>query len=365
MSKPSQSYNSSLKNRLLRGGKKWWEGNRWHRVLTITVAILSLLILIMWLIAQWYIQSQASKPLKLGVSFIPAYASSLGVDPKENMDALNDIGVRHYRLVSYWSEGEPVKGQYNFDNLDWEFAKAEKVNAKVVLTVGLRQPRWPECHIPDWAANEPPEVWQPQLYAYMKAVVNRYKDSPSLDAYQLENESFLKGFGICKDFSRQRLVDEYNMLKKLDPGHKFIVGRSNNALVFPVGQPQPDLFSISVYKRVWDAGFSHRYLEYPQPAWFYGYIAGVQMIFNHTNMILAELQAEAWPPNGQSITETSLEEQNKSLNAQRLEDRFKYGEATGMREIYMWGAEYWYYRLVVLKDPSLWNVAKQEFAQSQ
>ena len=195
----------------------------------------------------------------------------------------------------------------------------------------------------------------------MQAVVERYKASPSLQDYQLENEYFLKGFGICTDFSRERLVSEYNLVKRLDPKHPIIVSRSNNALGFPVGQPQPDEFGISIYKRVWDAGVTHRYLEYPFPAWYYGYIAGVQKIFNHRDMRVAELQAEAWAPNGQSLTEISLDEQNKSFNAERLADRFEYGKATGMRRIDLWGAEYWYYRKAVLKDPSLWNVAKREF----
>jgi hypothetical protein len=37
-----------------------------------------------------------------------------------------------------------------------------------------------------------------------------------------------------------------------------------------------------------------------------------------------------------------------------------------MRTIELWGGEYWYYRKVILHDPSLWNVAKEEFsAQNQ
>jgi hypothetical protein len=36
-----------------------------------------------------------------------------------------------------------------------------------------------------------------------------------------------------------------------------------------------------------------------------------------------------------------------------------------MKNIDLWGAEYWYYRAVKLHDPSLWNVAKQEFAAKQ
>jgi hypothetical protein len=162
--------------------------------------------------------------------------------------------------------------------------------------------------------------------------------------------------------TRGRLVGEYNLIKKLDPNHPVIIGRSNNALGFPVGQPQPDKFGISVYKRVWDAGVTRRYLEYPFPAWFYAYIAGTQKIFLHKDMAITELQAEAWAPNHKSLQDIGLDEQNKSLNAQRLERRFGYGKATGMREIYLWGAEYWYYRQQILHDPSLWNAAQQEFS---
>lgn len=316
----------------------------------------------MYGIAQWYIHSERSKPMELGVSFIPDYASSLGVDPQETMDGLLGIGVRNFRLVSYWSDAEQTQGTYDFSQLDWQFKKAEAAHANIILTVGLRQPRWPECHMPDWVQNEPKSVWQPQLERYMQAIVERYKDSPSLHEYQLENEYLLHGFGICTDFSRDRLVSEYNLVKKLDPKHSIIVGRSNNAQGIPLGAPKPDLFSISVYKRVWDANVSHRYLEYPFPAWYYGFLGGTQRILLHRDMVLGELQAEAWPPNGKTIPETSLDEQNKSLNASRLEDRFGYGQATGMRQIDMWGAEYWYYRLKVLHDPSLWDVAKQEFS---
>lgn len=333
-----------------------------RRVTVIFLLVLGIGLGGMYGIAEWYIQTQASKPLQLGVSFIPDYASSLGVDPQQAMDGLLNIGVKHFRLVSYWSDAEQTKGSYDFSQMDWQFQKAEAEHAKIVLTVGLRQPRWPECHIPDWALNEPKSEWQPQLQKYIQAVVERYQHSPSLDKYQLENEYFLKGFGTCTDFSRDRLVSEYNLVKKLDPSHPIIVGRSNNALGFPVGEPQPDQFSISVYKRVWDAGVTHRYLEYPFPAQFYGFLAGTQKIFLHKDMSIGELQAEAWGPNGQQLTQISLTEQNKSFNAQRFKDRVAYGKATGMRQIDLWGAEYWYYRLTVLHDPSLWNVAQEEFS---
>lgn len=355
--------------RLVKTLKSYWRKNWWHKVVSVLTILIVLWVGFTYAIAQWYIWSERNTPLKLGVSFIPDYAQSLGVDPQENMDALLGIGVKHFRLVSYWSDAEQTKGTYDFSQLDWQFKKAEAKHAKITLSLGLRQPRWPECHMPDWARNEDKSVWQPQLEAYVKAVVDRYKDSPALDSYQIENEYFLKGFGICEEIpgalDRSRLVSEYNLVNKLDTKHKIIINRSNNALGWPVGQPRPDEFGISIYKRVWDGNLTHRYLEYPQPAWYYGFVAGWQKIVTGKDMIIHELQAEAWAPAGKNIQDISLDEQNKSLNAKRFADRFGYAKATGMKEAYMWGAEYWYYRMEVLHDPSLWKVAQKEFSQTQ
>jgi hypothetical protein len=344
----------------------YWRHSWWHKVLAVATIAVALSLGTMYGIARWYMWTQASKPLVLGASFIPDYAQNLGVDPKATLDAmLNDLDIKQLRLVGYWDKIEPTEGQYDFSELDWQFEKANAAHAKVSLAIGLRQPRWPECHMPGWAQDESMDVWSVQLKAFMGKVMDRYKDNPALESYQLENEFFLSVFGQCPDFSRSRLVDEFNFAKEIDTKHPIIISRSNNALGIPVGQPQPDAFGVSVYKRVWDITFTKRYLEYPFPSWFYGFLGGAGKIFTGKDLYIHELQAEPWPPNGQEIRNTSLEEQSKSLDADRLRGRFEYGEATGLRHIDLWGAEYWYYRKEVLKDPSVWNVAKEEYQQAK
>jgi hypothetical protein len=342
--------------------KGWWQRRPlYQKIIGWILIVAAVIIGGMYGIATWYIAKHANEPMQVGVTFIPNYARSFDLDPQETMQAMiDDLGMRRFRLVSYWDNSEAVKGQYNFDELDWQFKKAEESGSKVSLALGLRQPRWPECHMPTWAMNEPREQWYGELNTYIKTVINRYKDSPALESYQLENEFFLEVFGECKDFNRQRLVDEYKLVKQTDPQHKVIVTRSNNALGFPVGDPQPDEFGVSVYKRVWDKTVTRRYFEYPFPAWFYAFLAGGGELLTGKDMIIHELQAEAWLPDGFDIKTAPASELEKSMNPQRLHDRFEYGRATGMHTIDLWGAEWWYYRKAKFNDPGLWDTAKDE-----
>jgi hypothetical protein len=337
---------------------------RWARRLLL--GFVSFLVLIaggMYGVAEWYIHSQPNTPRVVGVSFIPDYARYLGVEPHETLQSLLHIGVRHLRLVSYWSDIEPVQGRYNFDELDSEMQQAQAVGAKVTLSVGLRQPRYPECHAPNWIDTSQSESnWVPQLNNYMSVVITRYKDNPALQSYQLENE-FFNHFGACTNFDRTRLDSELALVHKLDSKHPVIITRSNNYAGFSTRAPLPDQIGVSVYRRVWDSTLTHRYLQYPFPSWYYAFLAGTQQILTGKPSILHELQTEPWLPNGKDILSTSLTEQNKSFDAARLAGTVKFARNTGMKQIDLWGGEYWYYRMTVLHDPTVWNEAKNVFAQ--
>ncbi len=343
----------------------WWSHKRFgQKLLIVFMASLVFMTGGMYGIAQWYIARHMHEPLQVGATFIPKYARYYDLDPKETLRAIiDDLGVRRLRLVSYWDEGEASPGKYDFTDLDWQFAMAEDRNVKISLAIGLRQPRWPECHMPAWAAKLPKDQWAIHLKYYMRAVIERYKDSPALESYQLENEYFLKAFGECPDFSRERLVDEFNLVRKHDPNHKLIVSMSNNAIGTPIGEPTPDEWAISVYKRVWDRTITKRYFEYPLPAWYYAFRAGWVELTRGRNSFIHELQAESWGPGDKTLKEISLAEQDKSLGPERLRDRFEYGRATGMRTIDLWGAEYWYWRKTRHHQPDLWNVAREEIAR--
>jgi len=345
-----------------------WFKNRkmWQRIILVVLALLIAWLATMYSIATWYRLDHQNEPLNLGVSFSSSYASGMGLDPRETLEAmLKDLHPSRVRLVSYWSEHEKTQGVYDFSDLDWQFALLQKYNAKASLSIGLRQPRWPECHFPEWAMNKNEAEITAPLETYIQTVVNRYKTAPALGEYQLENEYFLKVFGTCQNYrSRDRLISEFNLVKQLDPNHRVVISRSNNALGYPVNEPIPDASAVSVYKRVWDKTITKRYFEYPFPGWFYGTLAAIMQIVHGKPTIIHELQAEPWPPSGE-IIDNSLAEQNKSMDANRLEKRADYAISSGIRTIDFWGAEWWYWRLTKANDPTVWQSAIKIFSESQ
>lgn len=336
----------------------------WKRIALACVAFSFLITAVNYGVARWYQHTQADKPYSLGVTYISGYAASFGLDPHETLSAiLDDLGVRQLRLVSYWDVIEREKGQYDFSDLDWQMKAAEERGAKVSLAIGLRQPRWPECHSPKWVdSRQPREQWQPALEEFMAAVVNRYKTSPSLESYQLENEFYNSMFGKCYNADRDRLADELDLVHRLDSEHPVIISRSNNTPTLMLRKPVTDLNAFTLYRKVWDGTITKRYFTYPLPPWHYGAIAGWQKIIGGQDSIIHELQAEPWPPSGQGgIKGISLAEQDQTLSAEKLRENVEFAKDTGMRSIDLWGAEYWYYRKVKLNDPSVWSTAKDIF----
>ena len=149
---------------------------------------------------------QADK-IAWGVNFSQKHSQSLGLDWKENYLALlDDLKVKNIKLAAHWDLIEPQENQFNFQDLDWQLEKAEEKGAKIILAIGMKTPRWPECHIPEWAKNKSKQEQQKEILKMLENIVLRYKDSPTIKYWQVENEPFFP-FGDCpwvdKDFLKK------------------------------------------------------------------------------------------------------------------------------------------------------------------
>jgi hypothetical protein len=291
-----------------------------------------------------------------GASFSLKYANEMHIDPRGCLtSALNDLGVRRLRLMSYWDIHEAKRGTYDFTELDWQLELAEEHGAVVTLCLGLRQPRWPESHWPEWAKELPDAVWQQSLYDYIETVVQRYKDRACIISYQLENEAMLKKFGQNGNFDRRRLKQEYRLIKELDPDRPVIMTCSDSWGI-PIFGPRPDVYAFSLYRYFYDRG---AYRHSSRPALFYHLRALLIRVIKWRRVFIHELQAEPWGPKG--TVELSLEEQFKSMNAARVQEAVAFARRTKLAPIDIWGLEWWYWLKITQDQPEIWNDMKKVF----
>ncbi len=271
-----------------------------------------------------------------GVSFNTEYASYLGLDVKESFNKiLDEWQFKYIRLSAQWDLIEKKPGQYDWNDLDWMMNEAGKRNVKVILALGNKTPRWPECHFPKWidASNH-----QPDLLNFITTVVAHYKNHPALEIWQVENEPFLN-FGDCRPISSQELKEELALVKKLDPFHPTMVTDSGELSLWSRTAKQADIFGSTLYRVVWNKTFGYWSYDWILPAFTYT----AKLWFNGRDVntaYITELQAEPWIPDAK-LAETPLAEQFKSMSLKRLKSNVEFAARTGMPRAYLWGAEWW------------------------
>jgi len=316
--------------------------------------------LIVLLIAYFFVGfSNPAKNMTWGVNFSVKQTEFLKLDSKETYSAiLEDLGAKNIKISVYWDLIEKEKGVYDFDELDWQVKEAEKHNAKVVLAIGMKVPRWPECHLPTWARDLNKQEQQAEIMTMLKKIVSRYKDSPALSMWQVENEVFFQ-FGACPWTDANFFKKEISFVRAEDPNHKIIVTDSGElSLWLRASQSGGDYIGFTTYKKVWNQQF-RTYVPYFLPAVFYNRRADIVKNVFHQKAIGVELQAEPWCAN--SIMNSSLEEQEKTMNLKQFKENVEFAKSTGIDTFYLWGTEWWYYVKTTYNNSDIWDEAKKLF----
>lgn len=293
-----------------------------------------------------------------GMSFNTMYARELGLDWKETYDAIiDDLGVRHLRLAAHWPMTEPEPGQYNFDEIDYQIKRAEEVGATVIFAVGRRLPRWPECHIPEWAQSHDWDEQKDEIRDYIETVVGRYKDSPVITYWQVENEPYLNVFANnhCGDLDEDFLEEEIALVRSLDSSRPILVTDSGNLGTWVGAYKNGDAFGTSVYVYFWNPELGQ--FKTLLPPWFYRVKEGlVSLVYGEKTTLLIELSAEPWLL--EPITDVSTEVQFSRMNLDKFEGIIDYARETRYERQYLWGAEWWYW-LVDHGHPEMWERGKE------
>ena len=294
-----------------------------------------------------------------GVNFSQKHAQGLGLDWQETYSALiDDLGATNIKLATYWDLIEKGEGDYDFGDLDLQVKEAEQKGVNLFLVIGMKSPRWPECHIPEWAKGLTKEEQQEKILNLVKQIVSRYQDYSSITMWQIENEPFFP-FGECPWVDKEFLKKEVEQVKNLDKQKRPVVISDSGEGSFWISAARVgDVVGTTMYKKVWIHQLGI-YLTYPLPPNFYWQKAQIIKTFFNKKVICVELQAEPWGP--RLLYDSPLEEQQKSMDLQRFQQNIDFARKTGLDEFYLWGGEWWYWMKEKQNQPQIWEEAKKLF----
>lgn len=327
----------------------------------ISIGVMILIVVVAAAIA-FLAYEEKPEEITYGMSFNTMYARELGLDWRATYDAfLDDLGVRHLRLAAHWPMVEPTRDTYDFTELDYQIARAEEANAEVILAIGRRLPRWPECHVPEWAQDLSWEEQKAEILEMMRAVVERYRDRDVITHWQVENEPYLEVFAQehCGELDEEFLKREIAFVENLDPLRPILVTDSGNLGTWTGAYTAGDVFGTSVYVYFWNPELGQ--FKTVLPPWFYRVKENLmELLYGEQETLLIELAAEPWllAP----ITDVALETQFSRMNIEKFNEILTYARKTRFDTQYLWGGEWWYW-LRERGHTEMWERGEELFAE--
>ena len=328
------------------------------RKLLLLLAVLLAVFVLVFKVARYYPADRGleARPGSFGVTFSTKFSDELNLDWKEVYGAiLEELQVKLIRIPVYWDEIEATEGVYDFSRYDYLLREGAKHDAKFILTVGRRVPRWPECHSPAWLNKKSDTEAKALTLKTIQMIVERYRGETSLEYWQVENEPFLGTFGVCPPLDEEFLRQEFNLVRSLDDRPVIITGSGemswwrNEAAI-------GDIFGSTLYRVVYD--YRLGYLHHPWPALFYRLKAKLSGLAPERLMIM-ELQAEPWVPQGRMIYLTT-DDINKTMSLRQFRANLQYAINLDFSRTYTWGVEWWYFQKKY-GNPEYWRIAEGLF----
>jgi hypothetical protein len=304
--------------------------------------------------------------MRVGTSFSEHRASFLGLDPRDSFGRVLQLGPALIRLSAYWDE---IRA-HGYDELDWLLDRARAADQPILLTVGMKGIQWPEFYIPPElvpagigsgaCVSADPGLHQ-AVVEFVTETVSRYKDHPTLSAWQVENEPFNSSGPLKWWIDTGTVRDEIGAVRQLDQrpivvntfGHFDVV---QDWLSRPhrnplgVGETPPeqealdllggsDVLGLDLYTAIGVNMFGHEVVHHAASDWADSagrWLATATAAGKEAWVI--ECQAEPWEPSKDTYADP------KSLDPPAIEDMYSRLAAAGFQTILLWGCEYWLWR---------------------
>ncbi|MFC1780605.1 hypothetical protein ACFLY9_02830 [Patescibacteria group bacterium] len=297
--------------------------------------------------------------MQLGTTFDIDYATHLGLNWKDTLEQIVNLKLSPIRIGIKWSRVKVQKKKYNWLDYDEILELLDSKNIPILLSVGMKSPRWPEFFIPDWietnTTNSIIDINESNikdsLFEFIKITIERYKHLRNIKWLQVENEPFLESGPNKLRISQDLLKEEVSFVRSISNRQilltaqglpttgllaEYLKGRYKykNKLINIA-----DIIGFHVYPK-----FEHESLlnkpktfSASKTAWKY-----LQKLFNKTQSVnkecwCTELQAEPWQVELVSHKDTYV---NKTCNPKMVKNYIKKLENIGFKTILVWGTEF-------------------------
>jgi hypothetical protein len=273
----------------------------------------------------------------LGTTFSHKQAKWLELDCVSSFKTLLTMNFGVLRLCCYWDEIEKKEGIYDFSSIKQLLDICVEKNQKVLLTIGMKAPRWPEFYIPSWVKNRE----EAYVLSFIQKTVTELSSYSCITHWQVENEPLDQSGPRKRAIKQELLLREVLLVKQLDRrpilvtfwGNSGIKKKLHNAIIEHTDIVGLDLYykqfitkqlGISVYigPRDSDSQIDIYISQATKPIW------------------ITELQAEPWEASDLEYKSA----QPKSIDPQRLRSNFERIRQMNPEAILLWGSEYWLWK---------------------
>ncbi len=280
--------------------------------------------------------------MKLGITFSHPHLKFLDLDVIQALNKALSMNFAHIRLGAYWSDVEKTAGNYTFSELEKILKKCEAEKQPVVITVGVKAPRWPEFywpeHIPELEQDANCPKTQNKILALVKKSVRTLKKYQCITHWQVENEPLDPSGPLDKKIPFSFLKKEVEVVRQLDD-RPVIINLWGNELkkrqLFPKATQIADIIGLELYPKQFLLKFLGKSF-YRGPHQSDSELIEILKTSPHP-LWLTELQAEPWEKNHQGY----LSKNPGSINPEQLEKNIIWAQKFPFAEIHLWGFEYW------------------------
>ena len=329
----------------------------------------------------------AAEPVHIGTTFSAKQCHYLRMNAKKTLREILKTKFDLVRLSAYWDDLELQEGVYDFSSLDWQIAQAASKQIAIVLTVGMKAPRWPEYFIPTWILRRlqlrtGTDVSQnaylrQRTLRFIDAVVRRYRNEEAIHYWQVENEPLDRTGPGYWWIGPAFLKQEVGLVRRLD-------ARGRPIVITTVTYPNPllrqfmylfmrhdtidealelgDILGVNVYPVVGHRWFLKTSYYWTTPEERTAYLSSIlkRPKRGKKPVWVTELQAEPWEPDQLVYTGS---EQPPTGNPAIVQQNVQELRALEIDTILLWGAEYWQFRKARYKDSRWWDMVRRLLQQ--